>query len=317
MRGNTRRAPAADRDGQIATIPIASLLESDSPRLAGENEDHIRVLAASGSTFPPLLVHKATMRVIDGMHRLRAARLRGEQTIEVEYFAGTDDEAFMAAVQANVTHGLPLTLADRESAALRILRADPRRSDRLIADTTGLAATTIAALRQRAGMPADCASARMGRDGRVRPVDIAEGRLRVQQKIASDPDASVREIARAAGVSVSTVSDVRKRMGRGLDPVPPRRRGIGRRAHGSGSGGGQAEQDPDDLIRLLKKDPALRYTSSGRQLLHCLEFQVRGPHTVQTMLAALPPHCRYLVARLIHRSCEEWRKLAVALEQRA
>jgi hypothetical protein len=63
------------------------------------------------------------MRVIDGMHRLRAAQLRGDHGVEVKFFDGDADEAFIAAVRANITHGLPLTLADRKAAAQRILAA--------------------------------------------------------------------------------------------------------------------------------------------------------------------------------------------------
>ena len=43
------------------------------------------------------------MRVIDGMHRLRAAILNGRSSIEVEFFDGSDEEAFIRAVEQNVS----------------------------------------------------------------------------------------------------------------------------------------------------------------------------------------------------------------------
>ncbi len=82
------------------------------------------------------------MRVIDGTHRLRAAILNGHEEIGVLFFDGTDDDAFVAAVRANVVHGLPLALADREAAATRIIKSHPQWSDRAIAEAAGLAAQT-------------------------------------------------------------------------------------------------------------------------------------------------------------------------------
>src|SRR5258707_731891 len=118
-------------------VAAASLRPADTPRLGGENLDHVKALAEVGDCWPPILVHRQTMRVIDGMHRLRAARLRGQTTIEVQFFDGDDDEAFVAAVKANVAHGLPLTLTDRKAAATRIIGSQPQRSNRRIGEGTG------------------------------------------------------------------------------------------------------------------------------------------------------------------------------------
>jgi hypothetical protein len=97
-------------------VPVGIPLPADSPRLGGENRDHIRLLADATAPLPPILVHRSTMRVIDGMHRLRAAMLRGATEIAVEFFDGTEAEAFARAVRENVAHGLPLSRSDREAA---------------------------------------------------------------------------------------------------------------------------------------------------------------------------------------------------------
>src|SRR5215475_12583633 len=114
------KAPAALGETAPVSVPISSLLPGDSPRLTGENPEHVQLLAAAQG-LPPILVHRSTMRVIDGMHRLRAAKLRGDRTIFVKFFEGDDGEAFLLSVDANIKHGLPLSLADREAAASRIL----------------------------------------------------------------------------------------------------------------------------------------------------------------------------------------------------
>ncbi|MGH3170772.1 MAG: ParB N-terminal domain-containing protein [Trebonia sp.] len=66
----------------VVRVPIAELAVAGSPRRSGENREHARLMAESGNPLPPILVHGPTMRVIDGAHRLRAAKLRGEREIE-------------------------------------------------------------------------------------------------------------------------------------------------------------------------------------------------------------------------------------------
>jgi hypothetical protein len=71
----------------VMTVAIGSLRGADSPRLSGESLRHTRLLAHSDALLPPIIVHRETMRVIDGMHRVRAALLRGEQEIQVRFYA--------------------------------------------------------------------------------------------------------------------------------------------------------------------------------------------------------------------------------------
>jgi hypothetical protein len=57
-------------DGFSASmVAAASLKAGDTPRLEGENLEHIKTLAEVEASWPPILVHRQTMRVIDGMHR--------------------------------------------------------------------------------------------------------------------------------------------------------------------------------------------------------------------------------------------------------
>src|SRR5689334_7876324 len=97
------RGAGATRD--IVAVPLLSVRPGDSPRLAGEDKAHIARLAEMDEPLPPILVSRRTMRVIDGMHRLMAASMRGQQTIDVEFYDGSPRDAFLRAVEANVTHG--------------------------------------------------------------------------------------------------------------------------------------------------------------------------------------------------------------------
>jgi hypothetical protein len=186
---------------QVTRVAITALVPADSPRLGGEDLDHVRLLAESGATLPPILVHRRTMRVIDGMHRLRAARLRGEPDIEVTYYDGDDTGAFIEAVRANVTHGLPLTLADRRAAALRILTASPEMSDRSVAGLTGLSPKTVGAARHSAGSQLPGSAYRLGRDGRWRPSrsrasPTSATAARKRSKKAKDAQSIIQDLAR-------------------------------------------------------------------------------------------------------------------------
>jgi hypothetical protein len=304
----------------IQKVPIRLLQPADSPRLTGEDTEHIRVLAESDASFPPILVHRSTMRVIDGMHRLAATRRRGHESIDVEYFDGSDEAAFVLAVQANVVHGRPLTFADREAAATRIIGSHPHWSDRAISAVTGLGAKTVAAIRRRTGLVDAAPAARVGLDGRTRPLNGAEGRRIASGLIQQRPDVSLRAIARAAGISPTTARDVRERLRRGDDPVPAGTRKLnGRRtADGAGANGQPpSAHSPASVLQNLKVDPTLRFTESGRSLLRWLFRHSVGQEEWAQAAMAVPPHCSYLVAALARTWATEWTEFAARLEQRA
>lgn len=260
-------AQGAGRPGrarQTVTIPVLSLRSGDSPRLEGEDRAHVARLAEAESPLPPILVERSSMRVIDGMHRLLAASLNGQETIEVEFFDGNSADAFLRAVQANVTHGLPLTLADRRAAAARILASHPHLSDRMIGQISGLGARTVAAIRRRSPDAATQVTTRVGKDGRVRPLSSVEGRKRAAAVLAERPDASLRQVAKHAGVSPATVRDVRRRLARGEGPVPAGAAvacadaGAAKLGHTERPGADEMLPSPEVMLRKLLRDPALR-----------------------------------------------------------
>ena len=206
---------------RVTAVPLATLLPGDSIRSQGPDEEHVARLAESEAPLPPILVERHTMKVVDGVHRLLAASLKGQRTIDVVFFDGPAEDVYLYAVAVNVTHGLPLSLADRKAAAARIVTSHPHLSDRAIARAAGLGAKAVAAIRREtAGDGPHGGHMRVGRDGKVRPLNSAEGRLRAFEVLTARPEASLREVARIAGISPATVSDVRKRMAAGLT-LPP------------------------------------------------------------------------------------------------
>ncbi|WP_203856094.1 ParB/RepB/Spo0J family partition protein [Plantactinospora mayteni] len=321
-------------NSETSEVRVDDLLPADSPRLQGEDSGHVQVLAESESSLPPILVHRQTMRVIDGMHRLRVAQLRGRSMVEVKFFDGSEEDAFAVAVAANRAHGLPLTLADREAAAERIIRAQPHRSDRSIAAISGLAARTVADIRRRLGSDVAATISRVGRDGRVRPLNPAEGRRAASEAIAERPEASLREIARSAGVSLATARDVRERLRRGDDPLPGRQLGPRQQAGSRPAARVGAESQPNAgrapmgravysrergrsaMLDGLSRDPSLRFTESGRRLLHWLFSKAKGPEGWEEVLDSMPPHCAYVVLEVAIGCADEWSRFATQVQQR-
>jgi hypothetical protein len=316
-------SPREAAAGQTCRIPLQDLRPADSPRSEGEDQEHIRVLAAIEGTLPPIIVHRATMRVIDGMHRLAAARLRNEETMEVRFFEGTEQEAFVLAVKANVAHGRPLSLADRTKAAERIMVSHPGWSDRAIAVAAGISARIAGNLRSRLALEEDSVDggrSRVGRDGRVRPLDNAEGRLKAAEVIRTTPMASLREIGRLAGISPATASDVRKRLERGENPVPAgRERSEGRSAlrHVRRDAGSSEEPDIEAMLHGLRVDPSLRFSDAGRTLLRWIIAKALRPGEWGHFGDQVPPHATYILADVARACAEEWREIADDLERRS
>lgn len=333
------------------TLPIRELRWPISPRAAGQNLGHIQALAASGAPFPPIVVHRATMRVIDGMHRLRAASLRGESEINARLFTGSAEDAFVLAVEANVKHGLPLTLAERTASAARILRTHPQWSDRAIASVTGLAGKTVGELRRRVPGQGASPDRRIGRDGRVRPLDSTQGRRAAARIFASEPDVPLREVARRTGISPGTARDVRDRMRRGEDVVPANRRKANagragqqrvavpgdalRRAIAEGGGtavplaptaraprqtGGTdavpARRELEVIFWSLCRDPSLRLTEPGRKLLRTLQVHLAGDGHWEHMTDLVPVRHAPAVAAAARECARTWLDLADRLDAR-
>jgi ParB-like chromosome segregation protein Spo0J len=310
-----------------ALIPISALLPADSPRVAGEDAQHAQLLADSWAELPPILVHRKTMRVIDGMHRLRAAVLRGEDKIRARLYDGSEDAAFVIAVESNIAHGLPLSLADREAAAARIVKSHPQWSDRAIAAVTGLSAKTVGCIRRGASPDVPQLLSRIGRDGRVRPLNGADGRRRASELFALRPNASLREVAGQAGISPGTARDVRERMRRGEDPIPPRQRANGTRREpvtpelqlrrGVASGRVSQSRDRATILHNLRRDPSVRFTESGRSLLRWLDMHAAGVDGWESAIRSIPPHCAYVIADLACALAEEWLGVAEHLRRNA
>lgn len=317
------------RHAPVHTVRLADVTVSFTPRLAGVDGDWALTLAEVETPLPPILVHRPTMAVIDGLHRLRAARLRGQEHIDARFFDGCQEDAALLAVAVNVVQGRPLSQADRIAAAERVVTARPQWSDRAIAAVAGLSAKKVCTIRAGLNGLPPC-ERRVGLDGRARPLNTAQGRELAGQLLRADPQASLRTVAREAGISPATVADVRDRLRRGDDPVLPARRGAAdghdphreaRRAQqegagagaGAGSRGAAGTRSPGELSVLfeaLRRDPSLRLNEVGRSILRMLDACSLIARDRARIIANLPPHCTGQLADLADGHSELWRVFA-------
>lgn len=314
----------------VTAVRIDSLDLDQSPRLGGEDTEHIRLLAESGAALPPIMVHRPTMTVIDGVHRVRAALLNGQHEIAARLLDCDENAAFVLAVRANITHGLPLSQSDRAAAATRIINSQPQWSDRAVAAATGLSDKTVSRIRARSTANTPQSNSRLGRDGRVRPLDSGFRRQQAAAMINDRPDAGLREVARATGLSAATVRDVRQRIERGEDPVPGRYRPPEKPEHSTVSPISRPRRRPtngrsrqkdipanrDALLATLRHDPSLRFSEVGRNTLRWLHQHIVDTEDLENLGRGLPDHWAPVVAGVARSCAEEWNRFAEHLEQR-
>lgn len=314
-------------------VPVSSLVPGFYLREAGTDSTHIRLLADAAGTvrLPPIIVQRNGWRIIDGMHRVGAAKLRGDHSIRARVVDCSDSEALVLAIKSNILHGLPLSRAERISGAKRILTEHRDWSDRAVAEIAGLSAKTIASLRNRSTAQERYVGKRLGRDGRRRPLSANEGRRRAAEYMSAHPDAALREVARAADVSLGTVHDVRARIRRGSDPMVGERERPRRDEPGPGAAAGpsrclprhppraRAGRDSSEQLAWptisdkLAGDPALKYTEGGRAFLRWMSAHSAQPEEWRVFIDAIPTHWAEDLSRIADTVSAEWQEFAETL----
>jgi len=111
----------------------------------GLDEETVKAYTACFDRLPPIrvfLVDGAKV-VVDGNHRVEAARRLDLPEVDAEVKKGTTDEAAEAAALANVGHGKPLSNAEKRTAVDRMLLLHPGRVNRWIARDVSVAPSTV------------------------------------------------------------------------------------------------------------------------------------------------------------------------------
>jgi len=105
----------------------------------------------NGFYMPPIKVCEVKnvgRLLVDGFHRLTAAKKAHLEYIDTVIEYGSYDDAEWAAANANLTHGKALNRKERRRVAALYLRRYPERSDSWIAEDVGLSDKTVAEVRR-------------------------------------------------------------------------------------------------------------------------------------------------------------------------
>ena len=179
---------------------------------SGLDDAHIARIADVADRWPPVVLQTGTYVLIDGAHRIEAARRNGATTIKAVFLDVDDGELLAVRAERNAAHGLTLSLDERRAIAFDLL-AQQRWSDGRIADATGLNRSTITRYREKS-VPGGAdhhleTGTRQGKDGKHYPVDAAVRRERALTIMAQEPDRPMTEVAEEVGLSLSTIYKLR------------------------------------------------------------------------------------------------------------
>ncbi|MER7188447.1 streptomycin biosynthesis regulator, partial [Streptomyces hyaluromycini] len=174
------------------------------------------------------------------------------------------------------------------------------------------------------------------------------------EQFAENPDLSLRQVARAAGISPETARDVRNRLRNGEDLLP-RSRQRDREVQSGHERAAETETGADTdtgadtgteplpaprgepaalrlarptarartdatldrvvLVKRLTADPALRFSETGRSLLRLLAIHAVREEEWNAIIGNVPPHCSGIVADLAVQLADMWADFATRVRQ--
>lgn len=294
-------------------VAISELRSGPSPRREISFRQ-VATLAELDGDWEPILVQRSTLVVVDGRHRLAAAKRLGHRTVRVRFFDGTDADARVEAIRLNVRHGVPLTLAERTAAAHDLLALHPMWSDRQLGSVCALSPRTIARLRADVAparphlVTADDAAPdkRVGKDGRRYPVAASVQREEIRRLLEQDRSASLRSIASRVGASPETVRSVRKTMAAQADRPPVTALATVAEAPPAPAGG-----------QAWSGDTACGSTDAGREFAQWFDEHRLDEAVIAAMADAVPLSRVYGVIDESRRRMAFWESFAKALQGRA
>jgi uncharacterized ParB-like nuclease family protein len=137
----------------------------------GVNEAQVEIYMErmlAGDVFPPLVVFNIDghLLVADGCHRYRAACKAGFANFQVEVRHGTRTDAIKHALQANTSHGLPRTNADKNRGVRMALSEFPGLSDGALADLVRVSQAFVSKIRRELKTVLSSGK-RTGRNGKI------------------------------------------------------------------------------------------------------------------------------------------------------
>lgn len=184
---------------RISDIDIASYQIRDGLNEAAVERyaETLQAVEAIAWPFPPVVLNQTPTGYVcvDGAHRIAAAMKAGREEVEAKVVTLSEADAKVEAARANMANGLPLTPAERKKAIARLIELRPVWTDAAIARLMGVHRNTVARVRKELGIG----------NRTARTVEAVEAAK------AASPNATQEELAKAAGVSRTTVNRIPRR----------------------------------------------------------------------------------------------------------
>lgn len=212
MTSTTTATKKESRFVRLDEIVLDPRLQARVGGLVEETVASYAEVLRGGKTLPaPEVVEvEGRLLLVDGYHRVEAARRAGFSRLAVVVEQGTFEQAAQRAAAANSTHGLPRTPGDKRRAVRILLDLDgwSNKSDRAIASAAAVGHDLVAAVRRevlseraRAGGPVEVAP-RIGLDGKTysaKPTKPAPQEAIIDVSAAVDAALSACEACGASG----------------------------------------------------------------------------------------------------------------------
>lgn len=176
--------------------------------------EHVERLTGVLDRCPPIIISEDGA-IIDGEHRVAAARQLGVSEVPaiVVRVGSVEGAELLLAIEANTSHGLPLSREERRTAAAAVLAVRPEMSDREIARVCGVGRGLVATIRAAtscSGGSNGHLNGRIGGDGK-RYGTLPHGwREHLEALVRCDPEMTVRTLAERTGASVGAVQTRRR-----------------------------------------------------------------------------------------------------------
>lgn len=209
----------------MTSVRIDSLVfDAGTQVRAAINEDVVATYAErmqAGDVFPAIVVfHDGSAYYIgDGFHRALAAKRNGRSELPADVRGGTKTDALWFALGANKTNGQRLTEADKRGAIEMAYATWPDKGQREIADQIGCSQRYVSTVREEIQVRTGSHLPDMvtGKDGKRYPAsrgpNARSTEKREQVALLVKEGGIPSEIARKVGVSMTTVTDVRRSLG--------------------------------------------------------------------------------------------------------
>jgi hypothetical protein len=198
---------------QLVTVLVGDLHRRSRVRRALDPE-HVEQLAEVLDRCPPIVL-SSDGALVDGEHRVAAARRLGLTALPAVVLPAPTaaGEDLIRALEANASHGLPLTRQERRDAVAAVLAVRPELSDRQTARICGVGRSVVAAVRAAH----DCSGGsnghvndRLGRDSKRYGTAPDGWHALLEAWLRVEPTATVRELAALTGASVGAVHNRRR-----------------------------------------------------------------------------------------------------------